>query len=92
MPFDLILDGRGVAHVPGDALHSRPLPLNYGATGGYVNPANPAIYLAVGGELKAVLAVADPLKPEVRDMVAALRERELQARQIVERETVGGEL
>ena len=31
----------------GDALHSRPLPLNYGASGGYVNPANPAIYLAV---------------------------------------------
>ena len=31
----------------GDALHSRPLPLNYGAMGGYVNPANPAIFLAV---------------------------------------------
>jgi type IV pilus assembly protein PilY1 len=31
----------------GDALHSRPLPLNYGAMGSYVNPANPAIYLAV---------------------------------------------
>ena len=31
----------------GDALHSRPLPLNYGAVGSYVNPANPAIYLAV---------------------------------------------
>jgi len=31
----------------GDALHSRPLPLNYGAVGGYLNPANPAIYLAV---------------------------------------------
>jgi type IV pilus assembly protein PilY1 len=31
----------------GDALHSRPLPLNYGAVGGYVDPVNPAIYLAV---------------------------------------------
>ena len=31
----------------GDALHSRPLPLNYGSIGGYTNPDNPAIYLAV---------------------------------------------
>jgi type IV pilus assembly protein PilY1 len=30
----------------GDALHSRPMPLNYGATGGY-GPGNPAIYIAV---------------------------------------------
>ncbi|MDH3439848.1 MAG: PilC/PilY family type IV pilus protein [Gammaproteobacteria bacterium] len=30
----------------GDALHSRPMPLNYGATGGY-SAGNPAIYLAV---------------------------------------------
>ncbi|MBT8066747.1 MAG: hypothetical protein KJO09_05870 [Gammaproteobacteria bacterium] len=32
----------------GDALHSRPLPLNYGARGSYSEPDNPAIYLAVG--------------------------------------------
>jgi type IV pilus assembly protein PilY1 len=32
----------------GDALHSRPLPINYGTIAGYSNPANPAIYLAVG--------------------------------------------
>ena len=31
----------------GDALHSRPLPLNYGAISSYSNPDNPAIYLAV---------------------------------------------
>jgi type IV pilus assembly protein PilY1 len=31
----------------GDALHSRPLPINYGTRGGYSN-SNPAIYLAVG--------------------------------------------
>jgi len=31
----------------GDALHSRPLPLNYGAISSYSNPGNPAIYLAV---------------------------------------------
>ena len=31
----------------GDALHSRPLPLNYGAVGSYSEPGNPAIYLAV---------------------------------------------
>jgi len=31
----------------GDALHSRPLPINYGIVGGYTNPGNPAIYLAV---------------------------------------------
>jgi type IV pilus assembly protein PilY1 len=30
----------------GDALHSRPMPLNYGALGGY-GPGNPAIYIAV---------------------------------------------
>ena len=32
----------------GDALHSRPLPINYGAIGSYSNPANPGIYIAVG--------------------------------------------
>jgi type IV pilus assembly protein PilY1 len=31
----------------GDALHSRPLPINYGNLGGYTDPENPAIYLAV---------------------------------------------
>ena len=31
----------------GDALHSRPLPINYGALGGYTSPDNPAIYIAV---------------------------------------------
>jgi type IV pilus assembly protein PilY1 len=34
----------------GDALHSRPLPLNYGSIGGYSDPANPAIYIAVGSD------------------------------------------
>ena len=33
--------------IMGDALHSRPLALNYGATSGY-SETNPAIYLAVG--------------------------------------------
>jgi type IV pilus assembly protein PilY1 len=32
----------------GDALHSRPLPINYGSIGGFSDPGNPAIYLAVG--------------------------------------------
>ena len=46
------LDGDGERSEPrawlfGDALHSRPLPLNYGALGGYSDPENPAIYLAV---------------------------------------------
>lgn len=31
----------------GDALHSRPLPINYGALGSYSSPDNPAIYIAV---------------------------------------------
>jgi type IV pilus assembly protein PilY1 len=31
----------------GDALHSRPLPINYGAIGGYSSPGNPGIYIAV---------------------------------------------
>lgn len=31
----------------GDALHSRPLPINYGLWGSYNDPANPAIYVAV---------------------------------------------
>ncbi|MDH3614393.1 MAG: PilC/PilY family type IV pilus protein [Gammaproteobacteria bacterium] len=31
----------------GDALHSRPLPLNYGSIAGFSDPGNPAIYLAV---------------------------------------------
>jgi type IV pilus assembly protein PilY1 len=31
----------------GDALHSRPLPINYGSIGGFSDPGNPAIYLAV---------------------------------------------
>jgi len=31
----------------GDALHSRPLPINYGSIGGYTDPSNPAIFLAV---------------------------------------------
>ena len=34
----------------GDALHSRPLPINYGAIGGYTNPDNPAIYVAVASD------------------------------------------
>jgi type IV pilus assembly protein PilY1 len=44
-------DGDGVRKEPrdwifGDPLHSRPLPLNFGARGGY-SSANPAIYIAV---------------------------------------------
>ena len=34
----------------GDALHSRPLPINYGSIGGYSDPGNPAIYIAVGSD------------------------------------------
>jgi type IV pilus assembly protein PilY1 len=46
------LDGDGTTNearewIFGDALHSRPLPLNYGKRGGYTS-SNPAIYLAVG--------------------------------------------
>jgi type IV pilus assembly protein PilY1 len=46
------LDGNGETNearewVMGDALHSRPLPINYGSTGGYTDPYNPAIYIAV---------------------------------------------
>jgi len=46
------LDGNGEKNeardwIFGDALHSRPLPLNYGSIAGYSNPGNPAIYLAV---------------------------------------------
>ena len=47
------LDGDGTTDearpwIFGDALHSRPLPINYGAIGSYSNPANPGIYIAVG--------------------------------------------
>jgi len=31
----------------GDPLHSRPLPINYGAIGGFSEPDNPGIYIAV---------------------------------------------
>lgn len=46
------LNGNGEKDEPrewifGDALHSRPLPINYGSIGGYSDPYNPAIYLAV---------------------------------------------
>jgi len=34
----------------GDALHSRPLPINYGAIGGYTDPDNPVIYIAVASD------------------------------------------
>lgn len=34
----------------GDALHSRPLPINYGSIGGYTDPDNPAIYIAVASD------------------------------------------
>jgi len=34
----------------GDALHSRPLPINYGSIGGYSDPTNPAIFIAVGSD------------------------------------------
>jgi type IV pilus assembly protein PilY1 len=49
------LDGDGESNEPrewlfGDALHSRPLPLNYGSIGGYSDPANPAIFIAVGSD------------------------------------------
>ncbi|MEN8196842.1 MAG: PilC/PilY family type IV pilus protein [Pseudomonadota bacterium] len=45
-------DGDGITDEPrawifGDALHSRPLAMNFGAAGGYTE-SNPAIYLAVG--------------------------------------------
>jgi len=45
------LDGDGVRAeardwIFGDALHSRPLPINFGSLGGY-SPDNPAIYIAV---------------------------------------------
>jgi len=35
------------AWIFGDALHSRPLPINYGTIASYSNPDNPAIYIAV---------------------------------------------
>jgi type IV pilus assembly protein PilY1 len=46
------LDGNGEKDearewIFGDALHSRPLPINYGSIGGYTDPSNPAIFLAV---------------------------------------------
>ena len=46
------LDGDGKTDeardwIMGDALHSRPLPINYGSAGGYTDPYNPAIYIAV---------------------------------------------
>ncbi|NIS91296.1 MAG: hypothetical protein GTN98_14685 [Woeseiaceae bacterium] len=49
------LDGDGTTNearewIFGDALHSRPLPINYGSIGGYTDPANPAIFLAVGSD------------------------------------------
>jgi type IV pilus assembly protein PilY1 len=34
----------------GDALHSRPLPINFGSIGGYSDPTNPAIFIAVGSD------------------------------------------
>ncbi|HSG57890.1 MAG TPA: PilC/PilY family type IV pilus protein, partial [Woeseiaceae bacterium] len=34
----------------GDALHSRPLPINYGSIAGYSDPGNPAIFIAVASD------------------------------------------
>jgi len=34
----------------GDALHSRPLPINYGSISGYSDPDNPAIFIAVASD------------------------------------------
>ncbi|MDX1481041.1 MAG: PilC/PilY family type IV pilus protein [Woeseiaceae bacterium] len=47
------LDGDGITSEArpwlfGDALHSRPLPINYGSIGGYTDPDNPAIFIVVG--------------------------------------------
>jgi type IV pilus assembly protein PilY1 len=49
------LDGDGQTNEPrewlfGDALHSRPLPINYGSIGGYTDPANPGIFIAVASD------------------------------------------
>jgi type IV pilus assembly protein PilY1 len=49
------LDGDGQTNEPrewlfGDALHSRPLPINYGSIGGYSDPANPGIFIAVASD------------------------------------------
>jgi len=49
------LDGDGETNearewIFGDALHSRPLPISYGSIGGYSDPGNPAIYIAVGSD------------------------------------------
>jgi type IV pilus assembly protein PilY1 len=49
------LDGDGERNEPrgwlfGDALHSRPLPLNYGSVNGYSDPDNPAIFIAVASD------------------------------------------
>ena len=46
------LDGDGERNearewIFGDALHSRPLPINYGTANGYTDPYNPGIFIAV---------------------------------------------
>jgi type IV pilus assembly protein PilY1 len=43
-------DARG--WIFGDPLHSRPLPINYGAIGGFSEPNNPGIYVAVASTLR----------------------------------------
>ena len=70
----------------GDALHSRPLPLNYGAIGGYSNPANSAIYLAVAtndGMLRMIRNTTGGGSQSGEEVWAFMPRRAMEAQQVL---------
>ena len=91
------LDGNSVTNearewIFGDALHSRPMPLNYGARGGYSN-SNPAIYVAVGSNdgMLRMIRNTSPGGTESGEEVWAFMPRSAMATQKVLRNNAGGE-
>ena len=75
----------------GDALHSRPMPLNYGARGGY-GPGNPAIYLAVASNdgMLRMIRNSTPGGAESGDEVWAFMPRRSMAAQKSLRDNIPG--
>jgi len=76
----------------GDALHSRPLPINYGSIGGYTDPDNPAIYLAVGtndGMLRMIRNTRASGAESGEEVWAFMPRRALAAQKVLRTNAVG---
>ena len=76
----------------GDALHSRPMPINYGSRGGY-SASNPAIYLAVGSNdgMLRMIRNTSPGGTESGDEAWAFMPRTSMAAQKILRSNAAGE-